>query len=320
MFRQPQSRKIGVKVLGQGKTGSGKSKFALTFPKVFALDSETGLAMYEGSSPNLLGIANTQDFNQLQKAIKEVEAMVKKDEGSIGTLSIDSETKFYDNLKDTALRLEETKGRKAGRDVNDSNISVRGWGRIKSVATRLQNLKLDLSALGVNVVSIAQVEDVKEKIGDSFKVVGEKANMAKNADYDYDIIVHFFTEETPDGETHYKGKILKDRTGVCKKGQIIDNPSYNIWKEHLESGKGLIVDSNLTNDSTQALEALVKEDLEESKTDTDIFKELMLNDKCKEIGLGLIKEHKIKNPLQPANTREREVMSKIIEAMKEAIA
>lgn len=315
-FRKPTTRKIGVKVLAQGKTGSGKSRFGLTFPKIYALDSETGLALYEGDSPNLLGIANTQDFNELQSAMKEIETMVKKNPEEIGTFLIDSETKFYQNLTDTALKLEEKKARKAGRDVDDSNISVRGWGRIKSVATRLQNLKLDISAKGVNVVSISQVEDVKEKIGDAYKVVGEKANMAKNSDYDYDIIIHFFTEETADGETLYKGKILKDRTGVCFKGQIIDNPSYDVWKEHLESGKGLLVESNLTGDSAKAMEALAKEDEEESKTDVDLFKELIADEKRKEIAMQMIKEHKIKNPLQPANAKEREAISKIVKAMQ----
>ena len=319
MFRQPTTRKIGVKVLVIGKTGSGKSRFGLSFPKIFALDSETGLALYEGESPNLLGIANTQDYNSLQKAMNEVEVMVKKEEGSIGTLLIDSETKFYQNLTDTALSLEEKKARKNGRDVMDSNISVRGWGRIKSVATRLQNLKIDISAKGVNIVSVSQVEDVKKKIGDNFEIVGEKAVMSKGADYDYDIIISMFTEEDANGETYYKGKILKDRTGVCKKNQVLDNPSYEVWRQHIESGKGLVIESNFKNDTTSAMEALKEEDRIESRTDVDIFKELMNNDEAKKVAVNLIKEYKIKNPLAPATKAEHESLAKIIEEMQKVV-
>src|SRR5699024_3266373 len=130
-------------------------------PKSLAMDSEAGIAFYEGKpeGKNLLGVKNTQSFSELNETMDEIMELIE-DEEELGfqTLIIDSETKFYQNLTDTALQLEEKKARNKGRDVMDSAVSMRGWGRIKSVATRLQNLKIDLSGRGVNIVSVSQVE------------------------------------------------------------------------------------------------------------------------------------------------------------------
>lgn len=323
MFRKPQERKVGAKVLVEGETGVGKSRFALSFPKSVAFDSEAGIAMYEGrpEGKNLELVANTQDFNQLQVGMKEVEKMIKKDANAIETMIIDSETKFYQNLTDTALTVEEKKARKAGRDVNDSNISVRGWGRIKNVATRLQNMKIDMSAKGINVVSVSQISDVKKKVGDNFEVVGYKADMAKNADYDYDIIIHLYTEDQADGTVVYKGKILKDRTGATRKGQVVENPSYEIWKERLESGKALqTIETDLVSDSANAMETLEATIEEEEKAVIERFKELMTNEKAKAVAVEMIGKLKIKNPLSPTNEAEHKQVAKIVEAMEKALA
>ena len=323
MFRKPQARKVGAKFLVTGLTGVGKSRFALSFPKSVAFDSEAGIAMYEGrpEGKNLELVANTQDFNQLQAGMKEVEKMIKKDANALETMIIDSETKFYQNLTDTALTVEEKKARKAGRDVNDSNISVRGWGRIKNVAIRLQNMKIDMSAKGLNVISISQIEDLKKKVGDNFEVVGYKAVMAKNADYDYDVVIHLYTEDQADGTVVYKGKILKDRTGATIKGQIIENPSYDVWKERLESGKSLeAIETDLVSDSEKAMETLEATIEQEEKEVIERFKELMADEKAKAVAVEMIAKLKIKNPLNPANESEHKQVAKIVEAMEKALA
>lgn len=321
LFRKPSTKKLGVKVLVYGDTGAGKTLFGLSFPKIFALDSETGIAFYEGEAPNLLEVANTQDFNELSEAIDEVTEIVADDITAVGSLLIDSETKFYQNLTDTALTLEEKKARKAGRDVMDSNISVRGWGRIKSVATRLQNLKIDLSAKGVNVISISQAEDVKQKIGDNFVKVGEKPVMAKGASFDYDIIIRLFVEKNSKGEFEYKGEILKDRTKVCKLGQIVSNPSYAIWKDHLEGRKGNTIDSSLAKDAEKAMTKLEEEDKKAEQTVVDKFREVMqkadANVKAK--ASELIKASGIKNPLAPADAKELTKLDDIVKQLEELV-
>lgn len=281
LFRKPRARKIGLKVLVTGNTGSGKSLFGLTFPAIYALDSEAGLALYEEDEKgkNLLGIANTQSFKELENAIKEINKMTKDKDHGIGTMLIDSESKFYQNLQETLLTVEENRARKNGRDVLDTSISVRSWGKIKQIATKLQNMKIDLSSKGINVVSISQVEDVKEKQGDNFVKVGEKPVAAKNIEYDYDIIINLFTEEI-DGTTIYKGEIKKDRTGKTQVGDIIENPTFEIWNDKANS-KGEIIESNFQEDVGKDIETVESEEQKANETDEDKAKKIVEEIKAK---------------------------------------
>ncbi|MFJ8247376.1 AAA family ATPase [Peribacillus asahii] len=302
MFRRPSTKRVGLKVLVTGQTGSGKSVFGLSFPKIVALDSEAGLSLYEGGvyGANIEHIANTMSVADLEEAVDEVAEMVEDDPKSVETLIIDSETKFYQNLQHSALEVEEKRARRKGGEIMDTNLSVRSWGRIKQISTKLQNLKIDLSAKGINIISVSQVEDVKEKKGEAFIKTGERPNMAKNASYDYDIIINMFNEVI-NGEVVYKGEIKKDRTGVTKVGQIIDNPSYLIWKSHQEGRKGADkIESNLVQDMSKDMNSLEKEDLEKEKSIVEKLKEVMAKSPEHQAkAVALIQEKKIKNPLQP---------------------
>lgn len=298
LFRKPSAKKLGLKVLVMGEKGVGKSVFTLSFPKVYAMDAETGMAFYESHpvfGKNLEAIANTQDFNELQEAIEE---MMDLEEG---TLVIDSETKFYQNLTDASLKVEEAKARNNGKNVDDSAVSMRGWGRIKSVAQRLQNLKIDLSAKGVNVISVSQIDDVKQKVGDNFVKIGEKPVMQKGSEYDYDIVLKLFTEMDANKNVSYKGLILKDRTGVTKVGQVISDPSYDTWRLFLESRDGADkIKSTLSKDLSKSQKALKEEDAELEKTLTDKFRELVAkSEEHKTKLIGLVQKAGIENPLSP---------------------
>ena len=54
-FREAASAKIGGKFLVYGDTGTGKSQFSLTFPKVASIDSETGIATIEQRNRMFVG-------------------------------------------------------------------------------------------------------------------------------------------------------------------------------------------------------------------------------------------------------------------------
>jgi len=321
MFRKPSTKQLGLKVLVMGEKGVGKSVFSLSFPKLYALDGETGMAFYEDHpqfGQNILGIANTMDFNELHSAIDEIEEIVEDDPEAVKSLVIDSETKFYQNLTDSALTVEEKKARKSGKDVMDSAVSMRGWGRIKSVAQRLQNLKIDLSAKGVNVISISQIDDIKEKKGDSFVKIGEKPVMQKGAEYDYDLVIKLYTTVDASGDVQYKGIILKDRTGVTKVGQVISDPSYNVWKPFIESRKnGDKIKSTLSADAEKAEMALVEEDTNREKTTVDKLRELMAkSERHQAHAVKLIQEAKIKNPLEPTATEIKKLEAVVAELEK----
>lgn len=302
-LRKPSTKKIGVKVLVKGNTGAGKSLFALSFPKIAALDSEAGLALYEGTEDgiNLEFIDNTMSVADMENTFDEIEDLLDDDPKAISTLLIDSETKFYQNLQHTCLDVEEKRTLAKGGDINDSNLSVRSWGRIKQVSQRLQNLKIDLSAKGVNVISVSQVEDVKKKVGDNFVKVGEKPVMPKNAEYDYDIIINLYKEEV-DGKTVYKGEIEKDRTKVTKDGDVFENPSYAIWADHLEGRKGDTIKSTLTKDYDKDVKAL---------EDADIKKETGSD------GINVTENEKlVKVILEKLNTTDAETKTKVMEFAK----
>lgn len=303
-FRKPSTKKIGLKVLVTGQTGSGKSVFGLSFPKIAALDSEAGLALYEGDSvygANIVAVNNTMSVADMEEAFEEVEEMIEDDPNEVNTLVIDSETKFYQNLQHSALEVEEKRARRKGGEIMDTNLSVRSWGRIKQVSTKLQNLKIDLSAKGIHVISVSQVDDVKEKKGEQFVKVGEKPVMAKNAEYDYDIIINMVSEDDGKGGKKYKGEIKKDRTNVTKAGMVIDNPSYQIWKDYYEGRKGAeTLGSSLSKDMEKDMKSLEAEDAEKEKTVVDKLKEVMAKSpEHQKKAVALIQEKKIKNPLQP---------------------
>lgn len=242
-FRNAKEAKIGGKFLGFGETGSGKSIFSLTFPKVACIDSEAGVAHYEGKDitinngntyNNLVLVDNTSDLDELES---DLDLFLNGEyDGKIETLSIDSETKFYGTMQVGAQEVEENRARRKGGNEDDANISQRSWGRIKILNLKLQQTKIDLSTKGVHIVSIAQATDERDKKGEN--VIGIKPDMHKSVKFDYDTILEFYTKEI-DGEIHYYAKVLKDRTNVTKRGDIIENPCYDIWKPYFDKMNGL---------------------------------------------------------------------------------
>ena len=274
-LRKPGAKKVGVKVLGWGKKGSGKSIFALTFPGVAAIDAETGMAFYEDTKrgENLVFVSNTQSFKEMEDDFDEIKE--NHEELGIKTLAIDSETKIYENVQETVMTVEERRARKAGRDVDDTNLSQRSWGRIKYVSKRLQNLKIDLSSNGVNIVSIAQHDDVKEKQGDQFVVVGGKPVMAKGAEYDYDIVLYFFTKENDKGETQFFARVDKDRTETFKVGTVIENASYSMWSDVIDKNANKeTLKTNFVEQSEESKDRYEEDAAEDDRTWTEKIVEL----------------------------------------------
>ena len=224
LFKKVEETKTALKVLAFGASGSGKTTFALSFPTVCAIDSEAGMDFYKDNK-NLKYILNTTSADELEEAMMEIEDELIDE---IGTLVIDSETKIYENQQHSALNLVEKRARKKGQSVEDANISQREWGKIKMISKRMQSAKIKLSSMGINVVSIAQMKEIKEKKGDQFVVTGYAPDSGKGIEYDYDVVLKLFTEKDKAGNEIYKAEVLKDRTGVFKRGQYVEK--YSRWK------------------------------------------------------------------------------------------
>lgn len=262
-FRKARATKIGGKFLSYGESGSGKSTFQLTFPKVACIDSETGIAHYEGKDielnngktyNNLVMVDNTSDLDELESDLDDF--INGEYDGQIETLSIDSETKFYNTMQIGATEVEERRARKKGGDVDDAGISVKQWGRIKIINMKLQQAKIDLSSKGTHVVSVAQEIELKDD--DGKKVIGYKPDMHKSVKFDYDTILRHYTKKEKDGSVSFWAEVIKDRTNVTKVGQQIENPCFDIWKDYYDSMNGL--ETNTTsykNDLKTSTESMI---------------------------------------------------------------
>lgn len=278
-FRTAKAAKIGGKFLVYGESGSGKSTFQLTFPKVACIDSEAGIAHYEGTDitlnngntyNNLVLVDNTSDLDELET---DLDSFLDGDfDDKIETLSIDSETKFYGTMQVGAQEVEEKRARKKGGNVDDANISQRSWGRIKILNLKLQQAKIDLSTKGIHVISVAQATDERDKSGE--KVIGIKPDMHKSVKFDYDTVLEFYTVEESDG-IHYYAKVLKDRTNVTKRGDIIENPCYDIWKDYFEGRSSLETNKTSYNNDIKASTESMEDKADRSEELAAEFKEVL---------------------------------------------
>ena len=238
---------VGGKVLVFGGQGSGKSTFAGTFPNINLVDSEDGNTYYLENNPNILRVMRTTSASEVQETFDELndEELLSQ----FDTIAIDSGTKLYENMQSAANEVVEKRSRKQVRkgkdiDMDDLNLSQRDWGHIKRWNQALKTAYIMFSSQGKWIVEVAHQKDVfreptaeeKNKNIDRVKI-GEAPDLAKKAEYDFDIVIQMFTKEDKEGNVTYFGKIYKDRTGVTKKGEVLEDPSFEIWRGKWESTK-----------------------------------------------------------------------------------
>ena len=304
----------GGKVCVYGENGTGKSTFLGTFPQINLVDAEAGQAFYLESNSNILNVLPTTSAAEVQEALDELndeEALTE-----FATIGLDSGTKIYENMQFAAYEVAEGRARKQASkgkaiDLEDLNLSQRDWGHIKRWNQQLTTAYILFSNLGKWTVVTAHLKDIEKEISDgkggTKKIkIGERPDLPKKAEYDFDILIKLYTEVNErTGETEYYGLIEKDRTGVTKKGQIIKNPSFEIWRDRWEGtrqhgAKKLDMSNSVEADRTR----FVTEQEEEDEVIND-FKEMLSvasSEVKKTIALKL-KELKIENPLKP-KTRE----------------
>lgn len=288
-FRKPAKSKIGGKFFVYGLSGEGKSFFGLTFPKIGAIDSETGLAFYEDENikingktyNNLAFVDTTSDLDELEE---DLDNIIEGDV-DIETLLIDSETKFYNTMDIGATEAEEKKAKLSGKAV-DARAK---WGRIKNINMKFQQAKITASAKGVHIVSTAQGVAITDN--DTQKIIGYKPDTHKSLKFDYDVVLRFYVEEDKKTkERRYFAEVIKDRTPVTEVGQVIENCTYDVWKPYFDkrNGVGSITSgANFTKDLKNSTESVlnnaelstklakdIKDFISEHKTETSILKQL----------------------------------------------
>jgi hypothetical protein len=135
-------------------------------------------------------------------------------------------------------------------------------------------------------------------------VVGYAPDVAKGLEFDYDVILRFFTEkEGKSGEEVYKAEVLKDRTQTYRKNQIIENPSFENWKSVytkssalkenvIDFKKDIVKDEIKMTSELETMESVIKEF---KATMKDLTKENQVK------VAKLLKEKAIDNPLKTDN-------------------
>lgn len=241
MKKVSEQQKSGIKFLGYGATGTGKTLFGLSAPAIASMDTEDGQVFYMRHpvlGKNLLYREVTNSVKDVEDVLDEVENDLIEE---VKTLLIDSETKLYENLQHVQLNIAEERARKAKRDSDAEGLSVKEWGKIKQVTKRIQNSKIILASKGINIISIAQESDLKEKSGENWVVIGHKPEVAKGLEFDYDVILRFFTKDVMEkGKklVKYFAEVIKDRTNTYQKGDIVENPNFDLWGKAYAIGQG----------------------------------------------------------------------------------
>ncbi|XZH99881.1 hypothetical protein ACSXEK_15730 (plasmid) [Clostridium perfringens] len=183
-------------------------------------------------------------------------------------------------------QVEEKKARANGKNVDNRAK----WGRVKQMTMKLQQAKLTVSAKGKHVVSTAQAKEIKED--NTNKVIGYKPDCHSSLPFDYDVVLRFFTEtDKKTKERKFYAEVIKDRTHVTKVGSIIENCTYDVWKDYFENRtkKGYKSEANFTNDLKKSVGNVLNEAEKSEKLAEDI-KTLIKELKGNEEGLASFKK------------------------------
>ena len=319
-FRKVKSRKQGLKILFYGEDGAGKSMSMLTFPKIAIIDTESKLGVYENNNKfnkNIVGVADTVNYYD----VIELAEQVIGDTSSFSTFVIDSETNLYESMQVAVMKVEENRAEKNKKNVDDATVSQRGWGKVKLNNARLKNLKAQISALGITIISIAHKKDIIEKVGDKNIKIGEKPDLKEGSKHDYDIVLRFFKEkDLATGEYKFFIEVEKDTTQTLKVGSKIENFSYSIFKDYIEennSREDIVADyGNAINDN---MEDTKEESLNFENTlaeFTSLFKYLKEKDlKNVETITQLLKNRGIDSYKNPAYAEELKEVVKELKTM-----
>lgn len=157
-----------LKALFYGEAGAGKTTAAISFPKVYLIDTEKGATndqyvklLNDGGG----AIFQTTSFDEL---VDEVKSLLTE-KHDYKTLVIDPLTTLYNDLLDKA---EKKVGNEFGRHYGEANKEMK----------RLLNL---LIRLPMNVIITCHA---KNEYGDNLKVIGTTFDGYKKLDYLFDLV------------------------------------------------------------------------------------------------------------------------------------
>ena len=245
LFQKATPQNRWLKILAFGENGTGKTIFALTFPKARVTDMEGGTLHYQGRK---VIAAQFDDFEVLQtgsaiKLLRAVEQTVEEFAAHVKdpqknprpclSFVIDPMTIFWQRLQEAYIEQMD-KG-----DDFAANLTFRDWGPIKRP---LKNLMTDLVNLPMHIVMTAHEGNEYEQKGKELTVVGVKAKTEGDTPYTADTVLRFLP---PKGGQGNLVECLKDRTGVLQRYKTYENVTFDTWKEYMKGMEGKPAAQNL---------------------------------------------------------------------------
>ncbi len=188
---KPEAIEKRLKALFYGAAGVGKTTAAISFPKVYLIDTEKGSenSQYTDILAKNGGVVfQTSDFDELMTEVKSL--LTEKHE--YRTLVIDPLTTLYNDLLDKSALIH---GTEFGRHYSSANKQIK----------HLMNL---LVRLDMNVIITSHA---KNEYGTGMAVIGTTFDSYKKLDYLMDLVF----------EIQKRGK---ERVGVVKKSRIESFP------------------------------------------------------------------------------------------------
>lgn len=185
MFEPAHKVRRWVKVALWGDKKTGKTRFALSFPKPCVIDTERGSLLYSDQFK-----FDVKDANRW-KELGEVLDWLDGNPGKYQTLVIDSLTVFYQDL---VSEVTDYVRNKRGNEV----LTYMDWGTIKR---RWKALLVRLTDLDMNVVLVMREKDEYEQTKDHngqeiTRKTGEHLpDIEKSTGYVFDFILHLTAQE-----------------------------------------------------------------------------------------------------------------------------
>lgn len=252
MFEDPTKTKKYLKIALWGKGGTGKTRFALSFPKPCVVDSEHGTDPYVGKYE--FKVEHASRWRQLEPALRWLRA----NPGAFETLAIDSATLFYTDLIGDIV--EYIKG-KRGNEImtrGDWGVEKRKW---KAFLVQLVELPMHI------ILSFHGKDAYEESVGKNGEEVSKKTGEEypeadKQTEFLFDFGFRCFTEENKKAkESKFMFQVVKTRYDWMPKYSVHDvtgaRPYETLFREHV----GVMLDAPNAPAVEDATEPLAVQDV-----------------------------------------------------------
>lgn len=260
----------GLKILIYGDSGSGKSVSALMFPKLVYIDTEAKAGVYLDDKEYGSNVEYFLATNDQKDFIKSLASVIKTNPQDINTIVIDSETNILENLSLIYLKVEKNRTRKNLKKENpniseedmelaldDVALNMRSYGHVGNANKDYKSLKTTISAMGINMITIAHNKEIKDKNNITVDTV---PNIYKGGFYDYDIVIETkLVKDLGTLQMKHIAIIKKDTTRTFKLGEQIDytdNPKflYEAFQSELSTKSNVQDNYKIIDDMVQKIE------------------------------------------------------------------